>query len=182
MSDVLDRFVVRRMVVLTNKDVVNTIQVGTSYRRRTTRRRPASKPRPLLVLANKQVVCDAWRLSAALCGIKPNTLTSDVCRRVAHCHGRVHGAAFKARLTDKSGGTSGNFHEADRETMDMGFKIASWKEEWKETNLNKDQRIFRKKRGRIVRWRSVLAPRDRHDPGMRSRENSRNKGFRIISD
>ena len=42
--------------------------------------------------------------------------------------------------------------------MDMGFKIASWKEEWKETNLNKDQRIFRKKPGRIVRWRSVLAP------------------------
>ena len=66
-SDVLDRFVVRRMVVLTNKDVVNTTQVGTSYQSRTTRRCPASKPRPLLVLAHEQVVCDTWHLSAALC-------------------------------------------------------------------------------------------------------------------
>ena len=80
MSDVLDRFVVRRMVVLTNKDVVNTIQVGTSYQCRTTRPGPASKPRPLLVLANKQVVFDAWRLSAALCC--KNTTSSDRMRVV----------------------------------------------------------------------------------------------------
>ena len=90
-NDVLVRLVARLVVVLTNKDVVNATQVGTSYQCRTTRLGLTDKQCPLLVLANKQVVCDAWRLSAALCCIKHDILRSDACRRVAHCHGRVHG-------------------------------------------------------------------------------------------
>ena len=162
MSDVLDRLVVRRMVVLTNKDVVNATQVVVSYQSRTTRLGPTSKPRPLLVLAHEQVVCDAWRLSAALCRKKTrHPPIGCVSSSRPLPWGSSRRTAFKARLIDESDASHGNFHEADRETTDMGFKTASRKEEWKETNLNKDQRIFRKKRGRIVRWRSVLAPKMR---------------------
>ena len=141
-----------------NTDVVNTIQVGTSYQYHTSQLCPTSKPRPLLVLAHEQVVCDAWHLSAALCCIKHDIRRSDACHRVTHCCQSSWRAAFKAGLTDQPDASHGNFHEVDGETTDTGFKIASWKVEWKETNLNKDQRIFRKKPGRIVRWRSVLAP------------------------
>ena len=53
-SDVLDRFVVRRMVVLTNTDAVNVTKVVVSYQRHTTQLcLQANSVRPLFLLTNK---------------------------------------------------------------------------------------------------------------------------------